>query len=858
MPNQHADVVAPAQSSESDEQVLRHVKATLGSFGRWCRSGPVSVVVALLTIAVYVVIVAVGRETLEPYIAAGIGHGWWTFATAVFWTNSLGQVVLDVLLLLSVGIWMERTIGSLYYAVVGFATYWLSVGLTLLLVLGINGVDHQWGELLSGQSIVGPVAFLIGVACAASNKMQQMWRRRILTFVFTFLLMMVLFAGYLGTIFAVVIALVGFGAGALVWRDARIATETTVMPHKDGRTLIALTVAGIVIGTLVSLFSTEMTGVLSLLKYAAEGQRIPIGELAALCTDGVTTGECNHYDFLVRDGQGFQFLAVMPLLLQLVLAWGLRRGRRAAWLGTLLLQGLTALVALINLGVSWNEVKSWSEGANALGFTDAGLPTARLIIPVVVPVIILIVTLASSRLFTVRAVAGTYRRLWAKLGLITAATWAVLVIVALFMRLYPNPWETLWVMTVEFVVRLFPSAILTTVTPLAQDGITDAQGLPNRLQLIPGVAPGILLLRSFRLRQLPGAISREEYTQLVRDTNAGSMAWMSTWDGNHYWKSASYEAGIAFRADQNVALTVTEPAARPEDLEEVLREFVFFCGEQGLTPALYSVHSPVVEITDKWGWPRLEVAEETVLNLPDLAFKGGKFQPIRSALNRAQKENIRTEWFYYDDLPADYLAQIKAISEQWVDEKPLPEMGFTLGGVAELDDPDVRILVAVDENEVVQGVTSWMPIFADGKTIGWTLDFMRRLNDGFPPVMQYLIASAALWGQQEGYQVLSLSGAPLAHAKNSQSPAEDSADEGSSAAALDTLLDFLGRTLEPVYGFRSLLKFKAKFQPEYVPVYLVVPTVGSLPMVGLAISHAYLPNMSFTDTVHLGQALLKR
>ena len=29
------------------------------------------------------------------------------------------------------------------------------------------------------------------------------------------------------------------------------------------------------------------------------------------------------------------------------------------------------------------------------------------------------------------------------------------------------------------------------------------------------------------------------------------------------------------------------------------------------------------------------------------------------------------------------------------------------------------------------------------------------------------------------------------------------------------LLDVLGRTLEPVYGFRSLLAFKSKFQPSH-------------------------------------------
>ena len=57
--------------------------------------------------------------------------------------------------------------------------------------------------------------------------------------------------------------------------------------------------------------------------------------------------------------------------------------------------------------------------------------------------------------------------------------------------------------------------------------------------------------------------------------------------------------------------------------------------------------------------------------------------------------------------------------------------------------------------------------------------------------------------------------------------AVDSTEPDLDRSALDGLLDLLGRTLEPVYGFRSLLAFKAKFQPEsWEPVYAVLPARG--------------------------------
>ena len=55
---------------------------------------------------------------------------------------------------------------------------------------------------------------------------------------------------------------------------------------------------------------------------------------------------------------------------------------------------------------------------------------------------------------------------------------------------------------------------------------------------------------------------------------------------------------------------------------------------------------------------------------------------------------------------------------------------------------------------------------------------------------------------------------------------------------LTRLLELAGRTLEPVYGFRSLLAFKSKFQPSLRPLWLVYPDTADLPRIARAISTA--------------------
>ena len=63
------------------------------------------------------------------------------------------------------------------------------------------------------------------------------------------------------------------------------------------------------------------------------------------------------------------------------------------------------------------------------------------------------------------------------------------------------------------------------------------------------------------------------------------------------------------------------------------------------------------------------------------------------------------------------------------------------------------------------------------------------------------------------------------------------------------VLDSLGALLEPVYGFRSLHAFKAKFRPRYESLHLLYRDEADLPRIGLAIARAYLPDTSLREMV---------
>ena len=65
------------------------------------------------------------------------------------------------------------------------------------------------------------------------------------------------------------------------------------------------------------------------------------------------------------------------------------------------------------------------------------------------------------------------------------------------------------------------------------------------------------------------------------------------------------------------------------------------------------------------------------------------------------------------------------------------------------------------------------------------------------------------------------------------------------------LSEFLARTLEPAYGFSSLFRFKAKFNPDYETISMAYSDALALPTISFAIGRAYLPEMSPKEAVAL-------
>ena len=353
--------------------------------------------------------------------------------------------------------------------------------------------------------------------------------------------------------------------------------------------------------------------------------------------------------------------------------------------------------------------------------------------------------------------------------------------------------------------------------------------------------------RKSRIGHQPAPVV-DDVKRMLHTHGGGTLSWMTTWEGNSYARTT--DSIVAYQRRNGVALALADPIGPDASRTAAVKEFIHDAERAGLIPCFFSADEATRAAVPAT-WRSLVVADDTIVDLPGLEFTGKRWNSVRSSLNRAGREEMTFRMTHLKDESWGVQQQLRAISEMWVGEKGLPEMGFTLGTLVEAEDPEVRLALALAPNGDVDGFLSWLPVYGPGEdgaqkvARGWTLDLMRRRDGGFGPVMEYLIGSSARLFSDEGAEIMSLSGAPLAH------------DYPSDAGMIAALSDKLADALEPVYGFQSLHRFKEKFHPRYETMYLLFRDESDLTRIGGALTRAFLPDATLRQFAGAGLELVR-
>ena len=394
------------------------------------------------------------------------------------------------------------------------------------------------------------------------------------------------------------------------------------------------------------------------------------------------------------------------------------------------------------------------------------------------------------------------------------------------------------------------TAVVELIVP-SLDGTLDLSSLGTSAaegQVISALSGGLpalaVLLLMFGARAVlrrpapaPTASDQGRLRQALHAAGDGTFSHMATWAGNSLWFGPD-GAAVAYRVRDGIAFTLGDPISRRPGA--AVRAFAGFCDAQGWTPVFYSVHAQAATALRSAGWACTPIGTDAVIDVEAFSLSGKRRQDLRTAVNRAGRENMAAVWAAHRELPAPIQAQVGALCVGWAEGKHLPEMGFTLGGLRELTDPAARLMVVIGPDDRVHAVTSWLPQFREGVLSGWTLDVMRRDRQAMPGAMEFAIVSTIRQAAHDGVATLSLSGTPLA------------AHEG---AARGRATEYVRTLLEPAYGFAALEHFKAKFDARFEPLWMCYPQPLQLGRIAPALLRVYLPSLRLVGAVRAVRAL---
>ncbi|HEY8582579.1 MAG TPA: lysine--tRNA ligase, partial [Capillimicrobium sp.] len=247
-----------------------------------------------------------------------------------------------------------------------------------------------------------------------------------------------------------------------------------------------------------------------------------------------------------------------------------------------------------------------------------------------------------------------------------------------------------------------------------------------------------LVLRPLAERTPPSEFDRERALRIVREHGSDTLAYFALRRDKSWFFSSDGRSLIAYAYVRGHAMVAADPIGPPEDHGRTIDEFLAFCAERGWGVAFLAVREDDSQLYRDRGMHVLYLGDEAILHPEGFSLDGRKMKAVREAVNRVGRDHT-FELLTEDQASPELVAQLNEISEMW--RHGAPERGFTmeLGEDVEGKDPDYLIALARDASGEPAGFLRFVPAY-DPKSMGYSLDLMRRKPDSANGLTEFLIA----------------------------------------------------------------------------------------------------------------------
>ncbi|MEU4212107.1 phosphatidylglycerol lysyltransferase domain-containing protein [Streptomyces sp. NPDC026206] len=300
--------------------------------------------------------------------------------------------------------------------------------------------------------------------------------------------------------------------------------------------------------------------------------------------------------------------------------------------------------------------------------------------------------------------------------------------------------------------------------------------------------------------------------------------------------SPSGKAAVTYRVVSGVMLASGDPIGDVEAWPGAIEKFMELAKRHSWTPAVNGCSETGGEVwTRETGLDALEMGDEAIVDVADFTLTGRSMRNVRQMVKRIERNGYTTQVRRVGDLSAEELAVVQQAANAWRDTETERGFSMALGRIGDPKDLDAVIATAHKSPEEGEepgpfGDLKAMQHFVPWGTDGMSLELMRRDRSADPGMNELLI-------------VASLQAAPelkIKHVSLNFAMFRSALERGERLGAGPVLRGWRGLLLflSRWFQIESLYKFNEKFRPRWEPRFIVFPSSRDLPRIGFAMMQA--------------------
>lgn len=317
---------------------------------------------------------------------------------------------------------------------------------------------------------------------------------------------------------------------------------------------------------------------------------------------------------------------------------------------------------------------------------------------------------------------------------------------------------------------------------------------------------------------------RERARAAVARYGGGTLDYFALRDDKEWFFTG--ESVVAYAVRGGVCLVSPDPMGPTEDRYQAWADFMDFATSRGWGVAVVAASAGWLEIYRHSGLKPVYLGDEAIVDVASFTLTGRAVRGLRHAVTRVERAGVTAE--FLDPATASEQMQDKVLAIADMSRRGETERGFSMTLSRIFDPADVGLLmvVATDVTGRVLGFIQWIPA-AD--LPGWSLDVMRRdTADDVPNgLTDFLIVKTIGHIATQGAHGLGLNFAVM---RDTMITSPEGAVEQVKRRVLDVVANHS--------QLESLGKFNEKYDPSWVPRYVVRGSGEEVLAQALAVAHA--------------------